>query len=212
MREEGAEEMDFSPSGNTTSQKRNKITEPENGRPSGAFFNGFNSNSNIVQFGMPHAQSTNQIEFSSFRSPSSSVASNNFGRSLPSEQLQCYHDSIITSLKMEQNIALEKKNREVTQMKTLNNALSHHMEAMKKENGTLQDDNKLLKRAVGIQDNRNKELNTQNAQLQNVLQLAANHIAHLEEVNRNLQAQLQAAVCGSNSSGGYNYQPPPDLF
>lgn len=178
----------------TTLYKKNKRDEEiENLGPQSGHFNGFKSqkvmNSSCSSESQFHGQ-----ESSHSRSHASSSQV---------EQFQRYHESVVMSLKMECQMAIEKKNQEMQQLNLANIALIASIDNHKKEEVRLGEESKILKKAVAIQDNRNRELQTQNQQLQNVLQLAAEHIAKLEESNRQLIAQ--------RNTPNFMHFPPPDI-
>ena len=80
-------------------------------------------------------------------------------------------------------------------------------------NSAIAEENRILKRAVAIQDGRHRELQAQHEQLQAVLAAAAEHVHNLEQANAELAAQLQQQSGG----GGYSLdpfppRPPPDVF
>ena len=72
-----------------------------------------------------------------------------------------------------------------------------------------EEENRILKRAVAIQDGRQKELVVQSQQLQNVLGQAAEHIANLESVNRELRIQLES---NRGQYSFHSFDRPPDVF
>ena len=72
-----------------------------------------------------------------------------------------------------------------------------------------EEENRILKRGVAIQDGRQKELQGQNQQLQNVLLQAADHITNLERSNRELRMQLES---GHGQYSFHSFQRPPDVF
>ncbi len=170
---------------------------------------------NMNPFGALPQQTINKIEFRTIpnaTSNSSNMSTNFGGQALQSTQLQNYHESLMTSLKMEHQMNLEKKNQEINQIKALNNALIHSLDTTKKEHHIAMEENKLPKKAVAIQDGRNRELNTQNHELQNVLQLASQHIARLEENNRRLQSQLLFSGQYNSNNSAHDFDRPPDLY
>ena len=124
------------------------------------------------------------------------------------------------------------KDAEIRRLVTeLNNMASAHAETQK-QLSKVTDENKLLKRAVSIQDNRQRELMHQNEALmaQNnhlthennqreaVLSQAADYVSRLESENKTLLAFIEAK-CGKgqneNVFNPYDYHPdlpPPDVF
>jgi hypothetical protein len=119
------------------------------------------------------------------------------------EPLQSYLDS----LKKKHQTSDEKKTQEFNQMKALNGALIHFWNG-KRESQVALEENKVLKKAVTIQDSLNRELQQQNQELQNVLQLAAAHIARLEDTNRLLQNMPPQKPIRDFNGNDRNHFPP----
>lgn len=128
---------------------------------------------------------------------------------------------IIAKDKEIQGLAIQQSNL-VTRNNELQSALSKFNE-----------ENKLLKKAVAIQDNRNKEafqqnemlraqndrLAAENNQRESVLSQAADYVARLESENRMMREYIEALSQGpqqpEDSAGPYNQfpdMPPPDVF
>ena len=76
----------------------------------------------------------------------------------------------------------------------------------------LTEDNKILKKAVNIQESRQRELTSYNRQLESTLEQAVEHIASLEKAILSLKSQL--LINGGVGSGpSYHLdQPPPDVY
>ena len=75
---------------------------------------------------------------------------------------------------------------------------------------TLGEENKILKRAVAIQESRQRELQSNNQQLELTLQQAVQHIQNLEKVINSLRTQLYGM-----SRAGPDFmldKPPPDVY
>jgi len=75
----------------------------------------------------------------------------------------------------------------------------------------LDDENKLLKRAVTIQDNKLKQAEVVNSQLQSVLGQAMQRIQQLEENNNELKMALLSKVDESNYFDNF-MRGPPDVY
>lgn len=145
-------------------------------------------------------------------------------------QMQKYHDSILLSMKTQFDLQMDKKNQECSALLTSvqnlteeNSKLRAHLQEVTKEAGDhntkrrindLENENRILKRAVAIQDSRQKEGQQQCEQLQAVLRSAAEHIAQLERANRQLLSELQSRDCNTSTvvSDFFPPQPPPDVF
>jgi len=75
----------------------------------------------------------------------------------------------------------------------------------------LDEENKLLKRAVNIQDNKLKQADEVNNQLQVILNQAIQRIQQLEESNNELKIALLSRLDTSNSFDNF-MRGPPDVF
>lgn len=126
-----------------------------------------------------------------------------------SEQFQRYHESVIASIRMENQMALTRKDQEIAHITSENRNMSGRCLAMIQEHNACLDENRLLKKAVAIQDGRCRELTANNDKMQNVMAMAAQHIAQLEQKNEELSSQLSQMMFSSNSS----FPPrPPDVY
>jgi len=81
----------------------------------------------------------------------------------------------------------------------------------------LRHESAVLKRGIAIQNARQREAYEQNAQLQDVLARAAEHIAGLERTVQLLQVRLAHAEGGGGGGAGMggswgDPRPPPDVF
>lgn len=75
---------------------------------------------------------------------------------------------------------------------------------------TMNEENKILKRAVAIQESRQRELYSSNQRLESTLQQAVQHIQSLEKVIQSLRTQIY-----DSSHSGPNFmleKPPPDVY
>ena len=91
--------------------------------------------------------------------------------------------------------------------------LARQAQAKDAEMHELRQENAVLKKGIAIQNARQREAYEQNAQLQEVLARAAEHMAGLERTVQMLQARLAYAE-GSGTAGGMFSppRPPPDVF
>lgn len=118
-------------------------------------------------------------------------------------------ESYRAELRMEFQRSLDEKDANMLRMRSAAQSLEVALSQSQGARVVCEEENKLLKRAVAIQDSRQKELTGQTQQLQHVLGQAAEHIANLERVNRELRLKLE-----SNSgqySSNFSYRPP-DVF
>ncbi|POM61119.1 hypothetical protein PHPALM_2723 [Phytophthora palmivora] len=71
----------------------------------------------------------------------------------------------------------------------------------------LQSENKLLKRAVAIQNQQKEEVQNENNALKQLATQAAEHMKRLEQANYTLRVHLQ-----TSTSSGIAHQQPPDVY
>lgn len=85
-------------------------------------------------------------------------------------------------------------------------AKEREVDALRESNQRAEEENHVLKRGIAIQSSRQREAHAQNAELQQVLARAAEHIHGLERIVDQLRTQVQCY-----ESGGFNdmYMPPP---
>lgn len=81
-------------------------------------------------------------------------------------------------------------------------------QAKDKDVERLAGENKLLKRAITIQNQQKEECQQENAVLRNLATQAAEHIKRLEQSNYALSVHLQT----STSSAASSHFQPPDVF
>eukprot|EP01032_Pedospumella_encystans_P021204 gene21204-24066_t len=126
-----------------------------------------------------------------------------------SEQIQRYHESVVSSIRMEHQMAMARKDQEIAHLTNENRNMSGQCLAMIQEHNACLEENRLLKKAVAIQDGRCRELSANYDKMQNVMALAAQHIAQLEQKNEELTSQLNQMMFSSNCS----FPPrPPDVY
>jgi hypothetical protein len=128
---------------------------------------------------------------------------------IPSNQMEQYHQSVVMSLKTEHQMAMNRKEQELQHLRHEHQQLINRCQEMTKEHNACLEENRVLKRAVAIQDNKYRELSNTNQQMQQVMALAAEHVAKLEQANRELTALVHA--CEHGSFGGFP-PGPPDVY
>mmetsp|Transcript_70431 Transcript_70431/g.138301 ORF Transcript_70431/g.138301 Transcript_70431/m.138301 type:complete len:209 (+) Transcript_70431:124-750(+) len=125
------------------------------------------------------------------------------------DQLEQYYQSVIASMKIEHQMALTRKDQETQQLNHNNQQLMARCQAMTQEHNSCLEEGRVLKRAVAIQESRFRELSATHEQLQNVMRMAAEHIAKLENENR----ELNSLVSSFQYGGPSGFPPgPPDVY
>lgn len=157
--------------------------DAENFSPQGGF--------NVTQLSKPNSAFSNAL-----------VSQNYIDQMLKAQEAQT------AALKAGHQRVVEQQDREITQLKVLNQKLLQELQKGSNENHQIHEENKLLKKAVQIQDGKQKELLQQNEQYQHIIRLATEHIQNLESTNRNLRQELEMTRHG-NSFGHFS---PPDVF
>lgn len=101
-------------------------------------------------------------------------------------------ESYRRSIRSEFQCLLNQKDADITVLSSrisLQDKLLAQSQAAK---AVTEEENKILKRAVTIQDGRQKELSHVNQQLQSLLNQAANHVANVERINSELRKKLDS--------------------
>jgi hypothetical protein len=127
-------------------------------------------------------------------------------------ELQRYHDSIITSMQTECQLLLSNKDEEMRRMKSDHDQFAQHISG---ELSHCQEENKLLKRAILLQDGKLRDLTQQHIKLQQLASSAGEHIMRLEDKHRVLIDELNKMKFSSFHHVGMDFRhppPPPDVF
>eukprot|EP01039_Chlorochromonas_danica_P000967 gene967-1049_t len=132
------------------------------------------------------------------------------------EQQTRYLESQLASLKASHQVEMTQREAALTDLAASKLKLIADIQRLQSEKEASQQEGRLLKKAVAIQDGRQRELLSQNAQLQDCLRLALEKIAAYEQVNRSLQYEVNILRGGSALGGGSGFfpppPPPPDVF
>lgn len=132
------------------------------------------------------------------------------------EQQTRYLESQLASLKASHQMEMAQREAALTDLAASKLKLIAEIQRLQSEKEASQQEGRLLKKAVAIQDGRQRELLSQNAQLQDCLRLALEKIAAYEQVNRSLQYEVNILRGGSAVGGGSGFfpppPPPPDVF
>ncbi|KAJ1431970.1 hypothetical protein B484DRAFT_445593 [Ochromonadaceae sp. CCMP2298] len=126
-----------------------------------------------------------------------------------SEQYLRYHESVVASLRMESQMSLARKDQEIQHVVAQNKQMQERLVAVLREQSSVEE-NKLLKKAVAIQDSRYRELAAQHHQLQQVVGPACERIQQLEQINQELTDQLYAVQYGNIDA--FRPPGPPDVY
>ena len=102
---------------------------------------------------------------------------------------------------------------EIQRLKSEKETIQSTAQQLSTQNAKVEHENKILKRAVTIQQERGNQMNVE---LENARQYKVNAeecIRRLEQHNRSLQYQLQANTVGGSDFMGSNFPPrPPDVY
>lgn len=122
----------------------------------------------------------------------------------PSHPYQFYENEL-HRVRSEYENHLTTKEYELQALKTEILQLRENNDAQGKEYERIQNENKLLKRAVTIQNQQKEEVQQENQQLKQFMQQGAEHIKRLEQSNYALRVHLQATQ--TNGLEHANHQP-----
>ncbi|DBA01125.1 TPA: hypothetical protein N0F65_001753 [Lagenidium giganteum] len=114
----------------------------------------------------------------------------------------------IARIRTEYEQYIMKKDVEFQNMRQEMQQLVQRLHAQEKDSERLQGENKILKRAVAIQNQRKEECLQENAVLKQLTSQAAEHIKRLEQSNYALRVHLQT----SNTVTRGDCSQPPDVF
>jgi hypothetical protein len=120
-----------------------------------------------------------------------------------------YFESQLLSLRIENQISAEKKDREILYLKSLLKSMSHGNDRLAAEKSIISEENTCLKRAVQILDKKQRDNSLQVDQLTEIVKKASFYIEELEKQNRNLTYHLSLLERGDCNSFD---QPPPDIY
>mmetsp|Transcript_576 Transcript_576/g.1007 ORF Transcript_576/g.1007 Transcript_576/m.1007 type:complete len:252 (+) Transcript_576:240-995(+) len=156
-------------------------------------------------FESPEALGKGSSESSSGKMPTISAVN---------QEMQRYHESVVASLKMEQQMAVERKDQEIRHLTQQNQQLMGQYQSLAQQHETIHEENRVLKRGIQIQDGKHRELGQQYQRLQEVMSMAAARIAQLEQQNRQLTEQLytSSAYSGSHMDSMFPPPGPPDIY
>lgn len=124
-------------------------------------------------------------------------------------KFQHEHESTISSMRSELDRVVHIKAQEVDDVRNKFNSAMECLCNCQQHNAKLDEENKILKRAVAIQENRQKEQTTVNQQLRDALYQALEHISGLERTNNSLKEMFRRS---SNGPDFISPRPPPDVF
>lgn len=128
------------------------------------------------------------------------------------DEVRRNYESQISAIRSECRQILDKKTQEVEAHAQANKRLTDNLQALSCENKTISEENKILKKAVAIQDNRYRDMVSQNNNLQSVLGQAVERIQFLQETNKNLSEHVNI-LRGGHLHGHNSFPPPPpDVF
>ncbi len=103
---------------------------------------------------------------------------------------------------------VSKKDEDVALLSHENSQMNLHCEELSSNQSRLIEENRILKRAVGIQDNKQRDLLQEIQQMRSIMDQAADHIGNLERANAMLRQQLES----QNYPESYLPNLPPDVY
>ena len=151
---------------------------------------------------------------SSNMSSSSSSSGGGSGNNVDRNEHQATAAAAMSAMQMAFQRTLVEKDAEMASLRSGNEQLQGMLSQLRHERCAMDEENKILKRAVGIHDTRQKEIIRQNQGLQAVLSKAAEHIAMLEQQNVQLRMDLHLMSANKPFSGnGFDDEyRPPDVY
>ena len=114
-------------------------------------------------------------------------------------------DTIVNAARSEE---LEKRTIEVQELQKQIAELNGQLEKAYSDLKVYDEENKLLKKAVAIQNSREQRINEQHTQYQNIMHQASIHISNLQKENSELRVQL---LLDEPYIGTLEHRPP-DVF
>jgi hypothetical protein len=108
------------------------------------------------------------------------------------EVLNRTYQAQIESLRQQHVTQLDVKNKDLAQMSVLNSKLLEEYKRLSSENTTMAEENRVLKKAVQFQDQKQKDAAGQISQYELIVKSAVEHIQRVEASNRELMQELAA--------------------
>jgi DNA repair exonuclease SbcCD ATPase subunit len=103
---------------------------------------------------------------------------------------------------------LERKDEQIQNISNENAESYQRCETFADNNSKLLEENRILKRAVGIQESRLREVQSQSQQMQELMNQAADYIAGLERANAALKHRVEC----NDSKSYFSSEGPPDVY
>lgn len=124
-------------------------------------------------------------------------------------ELKLQHSQLTTKLFQAESLC-QKRDQEVTELRALAQRMSAELQKRTAEKETLSEENKLLKKAVHIQDAKIRDLAEQVQRSQEFISAAT---AYIEEAEREKRTRaMSSSISNSYRPDFYPPQPPPDVF
>jgi hypothetical protein len=130
------------------------------------------------------------------------------------QSMQQYHEAQTKTFRSQSESTITDRDGKIASLTALTQQLLERNTRLEQDGKVHQDENRILKKAVGIQDHRQRELTAQNQQLQGLLGQASQYIQALETQNHELLGELRHRELGAtkfppNSSFGPGPPHPP---
>ncbi len=103
---------------------------------------------------------------------------------------------------------MSRKDEDVAQLSHENSQINFHCEELSSNQSRLIEENRILKRAVGIQDGKQRDLLQEMQEMRQIMDQAADHIGNLERANAILRQQVET----QNYPDSYLPNLPPDVY
>lgn len=146
--------------------------------------------------------------------PSMFASSSNPAPGLPPLN-QSYQDTCINTIKLDYERKLQLKDEQLLSLTKISRQIHEANARLDHENKSLAEENKILKKAFGIQDSRMREVCSQNQQIRQMIDQMSEYIANLERINYQMREELRNRDIKSTGGNHTFFQPPnppPDVY
>lgn len=128
------------------------------------------------------------------------------------ESISQYHEMQLQYVRNDYERKLQQKDEQILNLSKISKQVHDTNIKLEQENKSLIEENKIFKKAIHIQDNRQREMTQQNQQYQMLLQQLTEYISNLEKANGQLRDALRYNDTSSSNGTYYYPPPPPDVY